>query len=123
MRRNRPTLKASHSPSEGLLAHQRPPVKHPPEKNDRPHTLHHVGEEWLTSMQPADVIALEESETLRHSVDSVFFAVLACPQCSTLSLITSQQYYGIIPVLCGSRFCSCRFRIEDQSQLVYLPVN
>jgi hypothetical protein len=74
-------------------------------------------------MQPADIITLEESNTLRHAVDSIFYAVLACPQCGTLGLITSQQYYGLMPVLCGSKFCSCRFRIAEQSQLVYLPVN
>jgi len=123
MRRKRPTLKANHQPYEGLVPQQGPLLKHFPEKNAPPLNLHHVGEDWLTSMQPADVITLEESETLRHSVDSVFFAVLACPQCGTLSLITSQQYFGIIPVICGSKFCSCRFRIEDQSLLVYLPVN
>jgi hypothetical protein len=82
-----------------------------------------VEEDRLVSMQPAEVITLEGSAQLRHSVDPVFFAVLACPNCGTLSLITFQQYFGIIPVTCGSSLCPCRFRIEDEWQLVYLPVN
>jgi hypothetical protein len=74
-------------------------------------------------MQPADVVTLEGSERLRRSVDPAFFAVLACPKCGTLGLITFQQYFGYFPVICGSRLCPCRFRIADESQLVYLPVN
>ena len=123
MRRNRPTLKASHEYDEGLVPECQHLVKRLPEERARPLTLHPVGEDWLTSMQPADVITLEGSERLRRSVDPAFFAVLACPKCGTLGLITSQQYFGIIPVICGSRLCPCRFRIEDERQLVYLPVN
>ena len=123
MRRNRPTLKAGHKHDEGLVPERQPLVNSFPEERARPLTLHHVGEDNLTSMQPADMVTLEGLERLRHSVDPAFFAVLACPKCGTLGLITSQQYFGIIPVICGSRLCPCRFRIEDESQLIYLPVN
>ena len=123
MRRNRPTLKASHEYDEGIVPERQPLVGRLPAESARPLTLHHVEENGLTSMQPADVITLEGSERFRHSVDPAFFAVLACPKCGTLGLITSQQYFGIIPVICGSRLCPCRFRIKDESQLVYLPVN
>ena len=123
MRRNRPTLKANDEYDESLVSERQSLVRCRPEESTRPLTLHHVGEDEMMLMQPADVITLEGSERLRYSVDPAFFAVLACPKCGTLSLITSQQYFGIIPVTCGSRLCPCRFRIEDESQLVYLPVN
>jgi hypothetical protein len=123
MRRNRPTLKAGHKNDEDLVPERQSLLKRLAEERARPLTLHHVGENSLTSMQPADVITLEGSEGLRHSVDPTFFAVLACPKCGALSLITFQQYFGIIPVICGSRLCPCLFRIADESQLVYLPVN
>jgi hypothetical protein len=123
MRRNRSTPKADQEHDKGLAAERQPLVKRLSEERARPRTLRHVGEDSLASMQPADVVTLEGSESLRHSVDPAFFAVLACPQCGTLGLITIQQYFGIIPVICGSRLCPCRFRIEDESQLVYLPVN
>ena len=123
MGRNRPTLKAAHEQDKGLTAERQSFVKRLPEETARPLTLHHVGEDSLTSMQPADVVTLEGSERLRHSVDPAFFAVLACPKCGTLSLISSQQYFGIMPVICGSKLCFCRFRIKDEIQLVYLPVN
>ena len=59
---------------------------------------------------------------LRHAVESVFFALLACPVCGTLGLITAAQYFGNLPVTCASDLCSCRFRIREQSRMSYLPV-
>ena len=123
MRRNRPTFDAGHNNDEGLVPERQPLVKRLPEEKARPLALHHLEEDGLTSMQPADVITFEASERLRLSVDPAFFAVLACPQCGNLSLTTSQQYFGFMPVICGSGLCPCRFRIEDESQLIYLPVN
>jgi hypothetical protein len=74
-------------------------------------------------MDPADIILLEEADSLRAAVESVFFAVLACPACGTLGLITLSQYLGTDPVICRSNRCSCRFRIDNKSRLIYLPVN
>jgi len=88
-----------------------------------PATLHHVDEVVLGSMDPGDIILLAETESLRSAVDSIFFAVLACPACGTLGLITSAQYFGAAPVTCGSNLCSCRFRIRDTSRFIYLPLN
>ena len=123
MRRNRPTLKASHKDDEGLVSERQSLVRCLPEESTRPLTLHHVGEDEMMLMQPADVITLEGSGRLRYLVDPAFFAILACPKCGTLSLITPQQYFGIMPVTCGFNLCPCRFRIEGESQLLYLPVN
>lgn len=88
-----------------------------------PLSLRHVDEESLATLHPGDVIVLDDSNSLRSKVESVFFAVLACPSCGTLSLITSPQYFGTVPVICASNLCSCRFRIENQARLVYLPAN
>jgi hypothetical protein len=74
-------------------------------------------------MAPGDVIFLDETESLKTAVESIFFAVLACPACGALGLITSAQYVGAAPVTCVSNQCSCRFRIDDGSRVVYLPVN
>src|SRR3990172_2259273 len=66
-----------------------------------PAGLRHVEEAALWSMAPGDVIFLGETESLRTAVESIFFAVLACPVCGTLGLITSAQYVGAVPVVCG----------------------
>jgi len=74
-------------------------------------------------MAPGDFVFLGEAESLRSAVESIFFAVLACPACGALGLITSAQYGGLAPVTCGSNQCSCRFRIDEGGRFVYLPVN
>ena len=84
--------------------------------------LHHLDEFALGTMDPGDIILLAEAESLRSAVESIFFAILACPRCGTLGLITSSQYFGAEPVICGSKLCSCRFRIDNKTRLVYLPV-
>jgi hypothetical protein len=88
-----------------------------------PETLHHVDEDALSAMQPGDILMLERVPSLRAQVESDFLAVLACPQCGQLSLITPAQYFGSIPLLCGSTACSCRLRIEDRRRFVYLLLN
>ena len=94
-----------------------PPLPAPPS------SLRHVPEETLGSMAPGDLVFLGESESLRSAVESIFFAVLACPACGALGLITSAQYAGLAPVTCGSSQCSCRFRIDEEGQFVHLPLN
>jgi len=88
-----------------------------------PETLHHVDENALSAMQPGDILMLDRVASLRAQVESDFLAVLACPQCGQLSLITPPQYFGTIPVLCGSAACSCRLRIEERRRFVYLLLN
>jgi hypothetical protein len=82
-----------------------------------------VDEHGLAAMKPGDLVLLAETESLRTAVESIFFAVLACPACGTLGLITSAQYYGNAAVTCGSRVCSCRFRIAQCRSFVFLPAN
>lgn len=74
-------------------------------------------------MQPGEIILLADADSLKGVVDPVFFAVLACPLCGAPGLITFRQYSGMAPVFCVSRACPCRFRIENQNRVVYLPVN
>jgi hypothetical protein len=88
-----------------------------------PQNLNAVDESQLGQMAPADVIVLDESPSIRRHVASVFYAIVACPACGALGLITPQQYFGMIPVICPSDRCSCHFRIHERSRLAYLPVN
>jgi len=101
---------------------ERGPGKPPEHAEFQPAQLHHLDEFALGTMHPGDIILLAEAESLRSAVESIFFAILACPKCGTLGLITSSQYFGAEPVICGSKLCSCRFRIDNKTRLVYLPV-
>jgi hypothetical protein len=72
-------------------------------------------------MAPGDIVLLDDYSYLRESLGLNFVAVLACPLCGAPSLITSAQYSGAAPVVCGSQTCSGLFRIIDEAQIVYLP--
>lgn len=88
-----------------------------------PGLLRYVQEVSLGEMDPGDIILLEDTSDLRAQVDSGFYAILACPQCGHLDLITQAQYAGAISVLCGHQECSCHFKIHEKTRLAYLPLN
>lgn len=88
-----------------------------------PVALHHVRGSALRQMQPGDLLLLSETDYLRARLAPVFAAVLACPLCCSLSLITLPQYHGLVPVVCPADFCSCQFRIKGESDLVYLAAH
>lgn len=85
--------------------------------------MRHVFDDELDHMHPGDVLLLNEVESLRNVVDPAFFAIMACPLCGKQDLITQSQYSGTDPVICGYDDCSCHFRIGQQCNLIYLPVN
>src|SRR5437762_1109314 len=50
-----------------------------------------------------------------------YWAVLACPECGTLGLITRKQAAGLLPVICGSDQCSVQFFISDSDIVIRKP--
>jgi hypothetical protein len=88
--------------------------------------LHHVEESSLSDLAPGDVWLIEQAASPSPSARDaapIFFAVLGCPLCAAPTLITLAQYFGVSPVMCGSKVCAALFRIADQNRFVYLPVN
>lgn len=117
----------SGSRSEAIPSHPAPRkllhAARGPAPSDWPRSVHHVDEDQITDMEPGDVIALDRAPTLRTRTASIFAAVIACPACGQAGLLTTPQYFGVVPVMCASDNCCCRFRIYDRSLLVYLPFN
>jgi hypothetical protein len=69
--------------------------------------------EWIPEqMQPGTVFVLENAGDMGEGEDP-YWAVLACPECGTLGLITRRQIVGLIPVICGSGQCSAQFMLQD----------
>jgi hypothetical protein len=69
--------------------------------------------EWIPEqMQPGTVFVLENAGEVGED-DDPYWAVLSCPSCGTLGLITRRQIAGLIPVICGSRECPAQFLIKD----------
>lgn len=70
--------------------------------------------EWIPEqMGPGTLFVLENAGDVGDSEDP-YWAVLACPECGTLGLITRRQVVGLIPVICGSDCCSAQFFIRDE---------
>lgn len=85
--------------------------------------IEHVAEDSMNRMNPGDILLIEGAESLRDLVDPAFYAILACPLCGKLDLITQAQYSGTDSVMCDYDDCSCQFRIGEWHDLIYLPVN
>ena len=70
--------------------------------------------EWEPEdMQPGTIFVLENAGETGDNVDP-YWAVLACPSCGTLGLVTRKQVNGVVPVMCGSEGCAANFILHDE---------
>lgn len=70
--------------------------------------------EWLPEeMGPGSIFVLENAGEV-GAEDDPYWAVLGCPECGTLGLITRRQMRGLIPVICGSNQCPAQFMISEE---------
>lgn len=70
-------------------------------------------EVWIPEqMQPGTVFMLEQSEDV-NKIDNPYWAVLACPVCGCLGLITRQQYGGLEAMICGGDACSAEYFMSE----------
>ncbi len=77
--------------------------------------------EWIPEqMEPGTVFVLENAGEVGEPEDP-FWAVLSCPECGTLGLITRKQVAGLMPVMCGSNNCSAQFFINDNDVVPRKP--
>jgi len=77
--------------------------------------------EWIPEqMEPGTLFVLENAGDVGEN-DDPYWAVLSCPECGTLGLITRKQVVGLIPVICGSDSCSAQFFIRDEEIKVRKP--
>jgi hypothetical protein len=80
-----------------------------------------VMNEWIPEqMQPGTMFVLENAGEIGEKEDP-YWAVLACPSCGTLGLITKKQIAGILPVICGSDKCSAQFFLREDEILPRKP--
>lgn len=71
--------------------------------------------EWIPEyMEPGTIFVLENAGEVGEK-DDPFWAVLSCPSCGTLGLITRKQISGLLSVICGSEKCSAQFFISDSN--------
>lgn len=74
--------------------------------------------EWIPEqMLPGTVFVLENAGRIGEK-DDPYWAVLSCPDCGTLGLITRKQIAGLLPVICGSLQCSMQFFINEHQIVI-----
>jgi hypothetical protein len=66
-------------------------------------------EVWIPEqMEPGTVFVLEQAGDLGNA-ENPYWAVLACPSCGSLGLITRQQCAGLDAMICGAEHCSAEY--------------
>lgn len=72
-------------------------------------------EVWIPEqMQPGTLFFLEQAGDLGKA-ENPYWAVLACPACGSLGLITRQQCAGLEAMICGSETCSAEYYLSSES--------
>jgi hypothetical protein len=70
--------------------------------------------EWIPEqMEPGTLFVLENATTLGEA-NNPYVAVLACPNCGALGLITRTQYAGLDSMICGSDDCSSEYFLSEE---------
>ncbi|HEX3940576.1 MAG TPA: hypothetical protein VHX11_03745 [Acidobacteriaceae bacterium] len=65
--------------------------------------------EWIPEqMVPGTLFVLENAGKIGEAANP-YVAVLACPNCGALGLITKAQYLGLDSMICGSDHCSAEY--------------
>lgn len=78
--------------------------------------------EWIPEhMAPGTLFVLQNAGEVGEKEDP-YWAVLACPSCGTLGLVTRKQVAGLLAVICGSDQCSAQFFIQDNEIVPRKPV-
>lgn len=71
-------------------------------------------DEWIPEqMEPGTLFVLENAAPMGDARNP-FVAVLACPSCGALGLITRVQFSGLESMICGSDTCSAEYHLRDQ---------
>ena len=72
-------------------------------------------EEWIPErMDPGTVFVLETQAKLGHA-QNPFVAVMSCPRCGTLGLITRRQLYAGETMICGGDVCSAEYQLDGEN--------
>lgn len=72
-------------------------------------------EEWIPErMDPGTVFVLENQAKLGHA-QNPYVAVMSCPRCGTLGLITRHQLYAGETMICGGDSCSAEYRLDGDA--------
>ena len=71
-------------------------------------------EEWIPEkMDPGTVFVLE-NQTKMGKAENPYVAVMSCPRCGTMGLITRKQLCAGETMICGGEICSAEYRLDGE---------
>jgi hypothetical protein len=72
-------------------------------------------EEWIPErMDPGTVFVLQNQSKLGHA-QNPYVAVMSCPRCGTMGLITRRQLSGGETMICGGDVCSAEYQLDGEN--------
>lgn len=77
--------------------------------------------EWIPEqMSPGTMFVLENAGEMGQPEDP-YWAVLSCPECGTLGLVTRRQINGLLSIICGSDCCSAQYFLQGDGIVARKP--
>ena len=72
-------------------------------------------EEWIPErMDPGTVFVLENQSKMGQE-GNPFVAVMSCPRCGTMGLITRRQLFAGDSMICGGDVCSAEYKLDGEN--------
>lgn len=72
-------------------------------------------EEWIPEkMEPGTIFVLERQTKVGQGQEP-FVAVMSCPRCGTMGLITRRQLSGGEAMICGGENCSAEYSLDGEN--------
>ncbi len=77
-------------------------------------------EEWIPDKMDPGTIFVLENQTKLGQQSNPYVAVMSCPRCGTMGLITRLQLVAGEIMICGGDSCSAEYRLEGEA-ILYRP--
>lgn len=71
-------------------------------------------EEWIPERMDPGTVFLLENQTHLGQAQNPYVAVMSCPRCGTMGLITRRQLFAGETMICGGDSCSAEYRLDGE---------
>ncbi|MDR3405434.1 MAG: hypothetical protein P4L99_23265 [Chthoniobacter sp.] len=78
-------------------------------------------EEWIPDRMDPGTIFVLENQTKLGQAQNPYVAVMSCPRCGTMGLITRRQLIAGEPLICGDDGCSAEYMLDGE-RILFRPV-
>lgn len=72
-------------------------------------------EEWIPERMDPGTIFVLENKTKVGPAQIPYVAVMSCPRCGNMGLITRRQLCNGEPMICGGNACSAEYQLDGET--------